>query len=247
MVERDKDRKATERGLVPASQFGRYDITYNEYLATLDLRGDSKDSQAMRLALASSTDPRFRKFLELVGNGQFRRASLAAIAKLCEIGLTEFQDWRQKAQTQRILAKAQDGVLSMTDDLVDEARARDASCDRCDGLGSVICDSRAAKAPGFRKIKGMRAEDDSYMRDCPQCKGKGIVRAPGSEHARDKLLDMTGMSGRSKGGVAVNINQTFGGMGMESAVDRLNKVTFDLEDYEVVPDPAPANPSNLEE
>ena len=44
MVERNKDRKATERGLVPASQFGRYDITYNEYLATLDPRGDSKDA-----------------------------------------------------------------------------------------------------------------------------------------------------------------------------------------------------------
>jgi len=155
--------------------------------------------------------------------------SLAAIAKDCEIGLTEFQDWRQKAQTQRILARAQQGMLEVTEDLVENAKNRDVTCDRCDGFGSVVCDSKAPKStPGLRRIKGMKSADDTWMRDCPACKGKGVLRSSGSEHAIDKLIDMTGLSTRGKGGSGTSVTVNLGGASMESAVDRLSKISFDV-------------------
>lgn len=235
------EKGASTRGLVPTSSFARFDLTYNEYLATLDPRGDTKESAAMRLALAGSSDSRFRLFLERAGDPMRKGWSLAAIAKDCEIGLTEFQDWRQKAQTQRILARAQQGMLEVTEDLVENAKNRDVTCDRCDGFGSVVCDSRAPKnTPGLRRIKGMKSADDTWMRDCPACKGKGVLRAAGSEHAIDKLIDMTGLSSRGKGGgAAVQIVQNFGGASMESAVDRLSKISFDVSGpIDVEPEPA---------
>ncbi len=223
------ERGGSTRGLVPTSAYARFDITYNEYLATLDPHGDTKESAAMRLALAGSSDARFRRFLESTGDPIKKGWSLAAIAKDCEIGLTEFQDWRQKAQTQRILARAQQGMLEVTEDLVENAKNRDVTCDRCDGFGSVVCDSKAPKTtPGLRRIKGMKAADDTWMRDCPTCKGKGVLRASGSEHAIDKLIDMTGLSTRGKGSAAVQIVQNFGGASMESAVDQLSKISFDV-------------------
>jgi hypothetical protein len=235
------EKGGSTRGLVPSSAFARFDITYNEYLATLDPRGDTKDSAAIRLALAGSSDIRFRNFLEMASNPQVKGWTLAAIAKHCEIGLTEFQDWRQKAQTQRILAKAQEGMLKVTDDLVENALNRDVTCDRCDGFGSVVCDSKAPKStPGLRRIKGMKSADDTWMRDCPTCKGKGVLRASGSEHAIDKLIDMTGLSSRGKGGSGPSVTLNFGGASMESAVDRLSKITFDVNDPIDV-DPSPQN------
>jgi hypothetical protein len=233
------EKGGSTRGLVPTSSYARFDITYNEYLATLDPRGDSKDSAAIRLALAGSNDHRFRNFLEAASDPQKKGWTLAALAKECEISLVEFQDWRQKAQTQRILARAQEGMLAVTDDLVENARNHDTTCSRCDGFGSVVCDSKAPKkTPGLRRIKGMKAADDTWTRDCPECKGKGTLRAAGSEHAIDKLIDMTGLSTRSKGSAAVQIVQNFGGAGMESAVDRMSKITFDVSDaIDVEPEP----------
>jgi DnaJ-class molecular chaperone len=193
----------------------------------------------MRLALASTTDARFKKFLDLTSAPEYRGTTLAALAKIAEISLIEFQDWRQKAQTQRILARAQEGMVEVTEDLVENAKNRDVTCDRCDGFGSVVCDSKAPKStPGLRRIKGMKAADDTWMRDCPACKGKGVLRASGSEHAIDKLIDMTGLSSKGKGGAAVQIVQNFGGASMESAVDRMSKISFDVSDAietEVIP------------
>lgn len=249
-----KERGGSTRGLVPAASHGIFDTTYNEYLNTLDPRGNSDNSKAIRLALASSTDRRFRNFLERVGDPINKGKSLAALAKMDEISLVEFQDWRQKAGTQRILAKAQEGVLLMTEDMVEEARSRDVTCDRCDGFGSVVCDSRAPKkTPGFRKIKGLKGADDTYVRQCPSCKGTGKTRAYGSEHARDKLLDMTGLSGRGRSTPAVSITQNFGGASMESAVDRLSRISFDVTEAieatatEIPQIAAPAESSNSEE
>ncbi len=223
------EKGGSTRGLVPTSAFARFDITYNEYLATLDPRGDSKEAAAMRLALAGSSDVRFRTFLERVNDPMRPTKTLACVAKECDIGLTEFQDWRQKAQTQRILARAQQGMLEVTEDLVENAKNRDVTCDRCDGFGSVVCDSKAPKStPGLRRIKGMKSADDTWMRDCPSCKGKGVLRASGSEHAIDKLIDMTGLSSKGKGGGGPSVTVNFGGASMESAVDRLSKIQFDV-------------------
>lgn len=238
------EKGGSTRGLVPTVSFARYDIAYNDYLATIDPRGDSKDSAAMRLALAGTSDYRFKNFLEEAGKPSNRGLTLAAIAKMCEISLVEFQDWRQKAQTQRILAKAQEGMLAVTDDLVENARNRDVACDRCDGFGSVVCDSKAPRStPGLRRVKGIKKADDTWMRDCPACKGKGTLRGSGSEHAIDKLIDMTGLSSKSKGGAAVQIVQNFGGASMDSAVDRLSKITFDVGDAIDVE----AEPSSVED
>src|SRR5690348_6220365 len=95
-----KERGGSTLGMVPAASHGIFDTTYNEYLETLDPRGESKESQAIRLALASSTDRRFRNFLDRIADPINRGKSLAALAKMDEISLVEFQDWRQKAQTQ---------------------------------------------------------------------------------------------------------------------------------------------------
>jgi hypothetical protein len=82
---------------------------FNDFLASLDLRGDSKDSQVAHIALACSSGPRFREFLERSEQPCYRRCHLAAIAQSCDISLDEFREFWQRAGHGR--ARNRDRVL----------------------------------------------------------------------------------------------------------------------------------------
>ena len=51
----------------------------------------------------------------------------------------------------------------------------------------------------------------------------------GNQHARDRLLEVGGMTKRDSK-AAVQITQNFGGATMASAVDSLNKISFVVDD-----------------
>jgi hypothetical protein len=197
------------RGLVPTAAFGIEDVAYNEFLATVS-PSTNPDAQ---FALATATDKRFSEFLRLLPNTGERRRSLASLAKICGISLPEWADFWRKAQMQRALAMATNAIPGLTSDLILDAKSRHLVCERCDGFGTVL-DSRSA-------------DDDKAMRPCPACKGLGTTAKAGDAHARDKLLEMTGLSGR-KGGAAVTITQNFSGMGIDAAISRMDSITFDV-------------------
>lgn len=213
---REKD---SPRGLVPAASHGRLDESYNAYLDALN----PKANRDVQLALAASTDTRFREFYERLSEPRFRRYKLATIAKSCNISLPQFADFWHSAQKMRILAKAQDGLMEVTEDIVADARTKYISCERCDGFGFVYMEDMPAGA----KVKGQGVLGDRQIRACPLCEGKGRVTQPGDPDARRSLLEMTGLSGR-RSGAAVQITQNFGTM--ESAVDKLSRVRFDVAD-----------------
>lgn len=196
--------KRSPRGLVPTSSVGCTDIPYNTYLSELD----PKHNENVQYALAAATDGRFREFLRLLSEPQCRHYALATIAKKCDISLPEWGDFWRKAQTQRALAIATNAIPALTIDMTIDAQSRTVVCERCDGLGEV-------------------EHGEGKFRPCPNCEGKGTTRKVGDMHSREKLLEMSGLINK-KGSAAVVINQNFGGMGVDSASDRLSRITFDV-------------------
>lgn len=221
------------RGLVPTSSFGIKDTTYNEYMAGFDPRQEGAKGAALRVALAQATDIRFREYLERTMDPRCKHMSLAALAKERDIPLHEMAEFWQKAQHQRALAIAQNGIVEVMDDIVYDARSKDEPCGRCDGFGVVYVEEGMEKfVDGVEKVNP-RDPASRSIRACPMCKGNGKVKKSGDTDARKMLLETTGHTGKRSGG-AVQIVQHFGGAGMESAVDKLSKVSFDV-DFEEIP------------
>lgn len=209
IVERGRGERESGRGLVPAA--GSQDEPYNAYLNELDPNGSSQRSNEFKFALAASNDIRFREFLKRLTEPRHKRHSLATIARTCDISLPQFHEFWQSSQKNIALARAQGALPQLMSDLVEDAKTRDVVCSRCDGMGALEVDP------------------DKPLRVCPQCKGIGTQREVGNTHARDKLLEATGMV-KKGGGAAVQITQNFGGMAIESAVDTLNQISFSVGD-----------------
>lgn len=224
MKEPGYKRTAPGRGLVPVT--GLADKPYTEYLTDLDPKGASDRSAAVRHALSISSDIRFREFLARLSQPRYARMHLATIAKTCDIGLPEFADFWQKAQHMRSLATAQEGMTVVTQHMVSDAKTKKVSCDRCDGLGAVFADEMAVALKKARKIRV--AAEDRQIRACPACQGLGEIERTGDTDSRRMLMDIAGLSQRRGPAVAVAINN-YGGAGIESAVDKMSSVTFDIE------------------
>lgn len=198
------------RGEVPSRKYGIQDRVYDAYLKELDPRANMQ----VQLALASSGDVRFTEFLDRISSTKYKSISLASIAKACNIDLAEFQRWYGKANTQRAIALAQTGSVIITQDMIQDAKSKDLPCERCDDLGFVAAPPGLPDdTPGYKNI-GL----DQFVRTCPSCRGTRRVRIPGDTHARDRLLEMSGIIKKEKG---VSIVQNFGTGDHSSAVQDL--------------------------
>jgi hypothetical protein len=219
------------RGQVPSRQFGIKDRVYGEYLTNLNPR----ENGDVQLALASSSDPRFVEFLERIKMNRYRRISVQAIAKACGIDLMEFQNWWNRQSTQAAIAKAQNGSIKVVSDLIADAQSVMDVCPRCDGLKFVAAPpDLPSDTPGYECVKdaGM-GEEAKYIRTCPKCEGESKVRKPGDSHARDRVLEISGIIKKEKGSL-VTLN--FGGASHSSAVGDLNDampMTIDVESEQV--------------
>lgn len=214
-------RTGSGRGLVPD---GNHDEPYNVYLEELDPKGDTNRSKEVRFALSASSDKRFSTFLNCLSEPRFKRSKLATIAKACDISLPQFFEFWQSSQKTIALARAQSAMPDLVADMTIDAASRMVNCSRCDGFGYVADYSDKDEVS---KLEGRQVPDK--VKTCPNCKGSGEVREVGNQHARDKLLEVTGMVKKGGTGAAVSITQNFGGATMESAVDSLNKISFDLD------------------
>ena len=195
------------RGEVPA---GPNDFVYNEYLDNLHLRENGhKIGQIARIALAASPDPRFQAFLNIALSEKGKTMHLGTIAKMCDIGLVELQALWRDARINKAIDKAIDNLSDLTVDLIDDAKTIESTCPVCDGTGQIEREGKPAKI-------------------CPNCSGKGTVRAIGDKHARDKLLEMTGAIKKEP---PVQVNVDLRGQGLAASSDRLNKaVPMDLDE-----------------
>ena len=213
------------RGMVPSRENGYKDKVYGEYLTTLNPR----ENTHVQMALAECSDVRFTEFLERIMSGRYRRVSLQTIAKACGIGLTDFADWYQKASTQRAIATAQIRSSRIAEDMATDAESTTTACPRCDGLKFVAAPAGLpVDTCGYRMIeKGGMGYEEKWIRDCPVCDGSGKSRKPGDAHARDRILEMSGIIQRGKS--AVQIVQNFGGAAHSSAVQDLDSaMTIDV-------------------
>lgn len=217
--------KKSPRGLVPSSTFGITDLPYNSLLDQIDPRNNPH----AQLALAASTDKRFRMFMEIVNKPPFNRYSLATCAKKLEISITEFADFWRKANTTRAIARAAERLPEITNDMADDAMTQKEACGRCDGWGfvKVAEDDMPELVDGGPVPGNIRPMGQKWVRDCPQCNATGKISKAGDSHARDKILLMNGISTGKSAGVNVSINN-FGGMGIENAGGRMSAVTFDV-------------------
>jgi hypothetical protein len=207
------------RGMVPNRSFGSKDKVYKAYLDTINPR----DNQDVQIALASTTDKRFQAFLERIMDGRYKRTSLPTIAKACNIGLAEFNHWWNKESTQRSIAIAQQKSIAITSDMADDAMSIEVVCDRCDGMAFVAAPEGLPKDTlGYRQMKA--GNEIVWVRTCPVCKG-GKVRRPGDSHARDRVLEISGLL-KKGGGVSVNVN--YGGASHGSAIAELDCMTIDV-------------------
>ncbi len=220
------------RGLVPTSDMGRADQVYGAYLHGLGIETDPE----AQIELARSQDPRFRRFLDMIGKPNRGGLKIQTMAKQCGIDLSEFQNWYSKAAVQIAIAKAHRRAAGIVDDMAGDAMTRSEFCERCDGLGWVnAAQGLPVETPGYRilcmqTVKG--AEEPVWCRTCPKCKGETRIRVPGDEHARDRVLEIAGLVSRGKAGV--QIVQNFGGAGHTSAVSgSLGMLTVDVPAEEV--------------
>ncbi len=218
-VMREKDGA---RGLVPARAFGNNDRVYKAYLDKLDPRHSDKVQES----LAVSKDPRFREFLERISMSRYKRFSLPTIAKGCNIDLAEFQSWWQKEATQQAIAVAQTRSIELVEHMAGDAMSSMDVCPRCDGLKFVAAPDGLSEdeIPGYRSIKD--GETLKWIRDCPKCQD-GKIRKIGDTHARDRLLEMSGIIQKGKSGIT--LVQNFGGAGHASAMSQLDDMmTIDV-------------------
>ena len=201
----EKDRI---RGLVPARNRGYRDRIFAEYLDTLNPRGNV----LMQKALAASPDVRFQEFLDRVMTPKYRRASLATIAKGCSIDLPEFNQQSGKASAQRAIAEAQLASLGVVEGLIEDAKSKDDVCDRCDGIGSIAAPpGLAGNIPGYRLAREASEEHAPFSpARVPSAPVRGTVRRSGDAHARDRSMEIAGLSSGAKG-AAVAI-QNFSGL-----------------------------------
>jgi hypothetical protein len=192
------------RGEVPARA---QDQVYEEFLVHLKVRNAGSDlGWVVRTALAASDDIRFTTFLDRVHSSP--GTHLVTIAKNCQISLAEFQAFFRAVKTNEAVLIATNNLPSLTKDLVADAATAEDTCPACGGTGQI---QREGK------------ED----RICPNCSGKGVIRSIGDKHARDKLLEMTGVVKRD---APVQVNLDMRGLGMGAASTRLQKVVpFDLD------------------
>ena len=213
-----------ERGMVPSRANGREDKVYGSYLDTLNPRGNDE----VQLALAASPDPRFKEFLARINIPRYRRVSLQTIAKACNITLAEFNNWWNRESAQRSIAIAQTESVMITRDMAQDARTQESVCPRCDGLKFIPAPPGLPDTvDGYRMIEEPTADSMAkYIRDCPVCVAAGRIKKPGDSHARDKILEMSGLV---KKGAAFQIVQNFGGASHSSALSELNNVvTMDI-------------------
>jgi len=235
------------RGLVPAKSNGVLDTTYEAYLTEIGV----ESNQSVQIALAQSEDPRFVKFLEIMGRPPLNvrhPQKIQTIAKDCGITMSEFANWFRRSASAIATAKAQLHAIELVGDMVVDARSSQESCERCDGLKWVNAPpDLPVDTPGYRILMSKwverknkdtgeteKFEEIIYCRTCPKCGGTGKTRKIGDEHARDKTLEMAGLI--TKGRAAVQITQNFGGAGHASAVQQLNAVTIDVEAEEIPED-----------
>ena len=211
--EAGRGERDSGRGEVPAASHGRFDIPYNEYLATLKPR----ENKEFQFVCATASDIRFRNFVELLGNGWYKSYTLATLAKKCDISLPQFAEFWQSSQKTIAIARAQGALPDLFANLIEDAKTKDVTCSRCDGYGFVPESSNSDD--------GVPAK----IRTCPQCKGTGTQKEVGNLHARDRILEATDMRGKRSGG-GIQITQHFGGMGIESAVDSMSKISFAIDD-----------------
>ena len=214
-----------ERGFVPSREVGVKDRVYGAYLDKLDPRGRDEVQQA----LAATGDIRFKEFLERVMTPKYKRVSLQSIAKACNISLAEFNAWWQRESVQRALATAQVGSVMITRDMVEDARTQEVMCPRCEGLGFIgAFPGLPEGTPGYREISpATDNEDAKYVRDCPNCSASTKVKKPGDQHARDKVLEMSGLV---KKGAGIQIVQNFSNASHASAISELDRiVSMDID------------------
>ena len=205
------------RGLVPSRAYGRFDLTYGAYMDKLNPRGN----QHVQMALATSSDPRFREFLDRIQTKRYKRMALQTIAKACGIDLKEFSEWWSKASSQQAIVEAQNGSIAVVQDMIEDAKSTLAVCERCDGATWIPApQGMDPETPGYRPMQGAEGEV-LWIRDCPVCQ-KGKVRKIGDPHSRDRILEMSGLINKNKGMVA--IVQNFGGQSHSSAVTDLDDV-----------------------
>lgn len=215
------------RGLVPTSDNGRADAAYGAWFDGIE----AEDDPEFHIALAQAQEPKYRRFLEMLGQPNRRGLKIQTMAKQCGIDLPEFQQWYGKACVQMAIGVAQRKARFLVADMAQDARSRSEFCERCDGLGWVGApDGLPVDTLGYR-IMGMRIhdgkEDPVWVRTCPKCLGKTRSDEPGDEHSRDKILELAGLV--PKGRAAVSIVQNFGGAGHGSAVNgSLSSLTVDV-------------------
>ena len=222
------------RGLVPSRRFASHDKAYGAYLNNLDPRNRAD----VQFALESSTDARFRAFLDQLERKAFgKRVSLQAVAKGCGISLHEFNQWWQHASTQAAIAVAQTKSIAITEDMAEDARTKWANCERCDGLGFVAADEGLPMdTPGYRILRMIerKGEDPTpvYVRKCPNMCDQGRIKQVGDQFSREKTLEMAGLLNK-KGAGGVTLIQNFGGQAMASAVPRMSAMTIDIDSEEL--------------
>jgi hypothetical protein len=212
------------RGLVPGPAYGVLDIAYNEFLDELNPR----ERKEVRIALAATKDNRFKEFLRFVGMPVAGTPpSLASCAKRAGIDLNEFQDWALKSANQRSIAIATDRGPRLTALIADNAEEIVEFCDRCDGLGWISAQAgMPLDTPGYEQIGIDAQEQPLFRRECPHG-ADGKIRRLGSEHAQDKILEISGLA--SKKGPMVQITQNIGSSSHASALSDLDAMSLDGE------------------
>lgn len=211
------------RGMVPDRQHAAKDKVYGEYLGALDPENNAE----VRMALALSEDNRFQEFLSRLGQKIGGRAiSLQAIAKACNIDMLEFAKFIQKRGVMAAVARAQLGVDAVVRDMVSDAGSVADACPRCDGLGWVGAPSGLPlDVKGYKPVE--LDGEPKWIRDCPKCAGAGSIRSVGDGHARDKVLEIAGLTGNKKGG-GVTVNVGMGASHASAVGGSLSSLTIDV-------------------
>jgi hypothetical protein len=160
-------------------------------------------------------------------------------------------DWVGKSLSTQAVAAAQFASPLIVHTYAKRATERGV-CERCDGLKWVFVDPEIDPSfvPGGVKtmtvyvkqmveVKGKQKEKlvavERHTRTCPVCSGSGLKPKSEDIEAARLVTDISGHTGKQ---AKIQINQNFGGAGLDARREQLNRIPFDVDvESEEVPDP----------
>lgn len=165
------------------------------------------DREEITQALAQSTEPKARTFLELLLDPRNLEVPIARLARMAKLDSIELASLMRSHHAAEAMGTFMRSAPKIAHDIVKDAESIQVECPRCNGFGRVQDPFTVTEANPIGQII-----------DCVRCDGSGLVRKSGDKDARALIAETIRWTKTKQPMVMVN---NFNGGGIDALSDRM--------------------------